>query len=61
MAEAAEPLRISTLSMSLGLRSAIRLSGFSCDDTEIPLPEARVTLFVPEAIAMSLTMTPSMT
>jgi hypothetical protein len=55
-AAAAAPLRISTFSMSLGLRSAIRLTGLSCD--ALPAPEIAP---MPEAIALFETRMPSMT
>ena len=61
MAEAAEPFSTSTFSISFGFRSAMRLSGFSWVMAEMADPAARVTLFVPEPIATSLTMTPSTT
>ena len=39
----------------------MRLTGFSWLPTEMPVPAARVTLFVPEPMDTSETMTPSMT
>ena len=61
MAEAAEPLRISMFSTSFGLRSAMRFTGDSWLTCEIPDPAARVTLFVPDPMETSLTITPSIT
>ena len=37
MADAADPFRISMFSMSFGLRSARRLTTWSCDDDWLPL------------------------
>ena len=59
-AAAEAPFRISTLSMSFGLRSAMRFTGLSWLDA-LPPAAAAVTALAPEATATFDRMTPSTT
>ena len=59
-AAADAPLSTSTVSMSFGLISAMRLTGLSCDD-ELPPAAAAVIAFVPGGVATFEMITPSMT
>src|SRR5690242_17445923 len=61
MAAADAPLRTSMLSMSLGLMSAMRLTWLSWVGFGLEPPTDSVTAYMPEAMATSLTSTPSMT